>query len=160
MYACICIWLMGMMTLICLWRPGRLDDYYYTTRTAVPASIINRPFHFWIPLHASNPSPTLKLSLSFVGLFTMHVFVGYQCLLARWPGFLIIFWLADPGQINVGAASSHWPFGWSFCLFFAWLSNLATVVLLLAAGGGEELLFRVCCGESADDDVIVCSSSF
>ena len=83
------------------------------------------------------------LSLSFVGLYTMHVFVGYQCLLARWPGFLIIFWFADPGQIKFGAAFSHWPFGWSFCLFFAWLSNLATVVLLLAAGGGEELLFRV-----------------
>ena len=59
-------------------------------------------------------------------------------------GFLIIFWFADPGQIKFGAASSHWPFGWSFCLFFAWLSNLATVVLL-AAEGGEGLFISSSC---------------
>ena len=31
------------------------------------------------------------LSLSFVSLFTMRVFVGHQHLLAHWPGFLILF---------------------------------------------------------------------
>ena len=106
-----------------------------------PCKVTTLVLYIWITLICW----LVWLSLSFVGLFTMRVFVGYQCLLTRWPGFLIIFWFADPGQIKFGAAFSHWPFGWSFCLFFAWLSNLATVVLLLAAEGGEGFFISSSC---------------
>ena len=65
----------------------------------------------------------------------------------------IIFWFAEPGQIKFCAAFSRWPFGWNFCLFFAWLPYYGNGCVF-SSSRRRRASISGCCQESADDAVM------
>ena len=79
----------------------------------------------------------------------MRVFVGYQHLLARWPGFLIFFYLLilDKSSLVLLFLTGRLV-GASVC--FCMIANFGNGFVFLAAEGGGPPV-RVVVYESADD---------